>query len=211
MLLHGRGSLRARRPRTSVRCNAPTSASWSASTIAGRAMMRTSQPGWNEGAITLSTSRIRRRTRFRTTALPRRRPVASPKRVVSRSVRRNRAESKAWDLVVPASWIAAKSCGRESITSRGVDMPRSLVRPSVASDPELAERQGCGAPPWSSCGRESRVPWRDGASWAGRFASSGRSCDPLRSDLGERSLRLPLEARKRAGAPRAHGASSSGG
>ena len=28
-------------------------------------MMRTSQPGWNEGAITLSASRMRRRTRFR--------------------------------------------------------------------------------------------------------------------------------------------------
>ena len=142
-------------------------------------MMRTSQPGWNEGAITLSASRSRRRTRFRTTALPRRRPVESPKRVVSRSVRRNRAESRAWDLVVPVSWIAAKSCGRESITSRGAVVPRSLVRPSVASDPEPAARQGYGDPLSSSCGRGSRVPWRDGASWAGRSASSGRSCDPL--------------------------------
>src|SRR6478609_6842266 len=38
--------------------------------MAGRAMMRTSQPGWNEGAITLSASRSRRRTRLRTTAPP---------------------------------------------------------------------------------------------------------------------------------------------
>src|SRR5438093_1329256 len=34
-------------PERRTRRNAPTSASWSASTIAGRAMMRTSQPGWN--------------------------------------------------------------------------------------------------------------------------------------------------------------------
>jgi hypothetical protein len=33
-------------------------------------------------------------------------------------------------------------------------------------------RQGCGGPRWSSSGRESRAPWRDGASWAGRSASS---------------------------------------
>ena len=159
-------------PRTSIRCNAPTSASWSASTIAGRAMMRTSQPGWNEGAITLSASRSRRRTRFRTTAFPSRRPVDRPKRVVSRSVRRNRAENNGWDLVVPEPWIAAKSCGRESITSRGVGVPRSVVRPSAASDREPAGWPGCGDPLSSSCGRGSRVPWRDGASWAGRSASS---------------------------------------
>ena len=83
--------LRARRPERRIRRSAPTSVSWSASTIAGRAMMRTSQPGWNEGAITLSASRSRRRTRLRTTAPPSARPVDSPNRVVSRSVRRNRA------------------------------------------------------------------------------------------------------------------------
>ena len=53
-------------------------------TIDGRAMMRTSQPGWNEGAITLSASRSRRLTRFRTTAPPSLRPVESPNRVVFR-------------------------------------------------------------------------------------------------------------------------------
>ncbi len=167
-------------------------------------MMRTSQPGWNEGAITLSASRSRRRTRFRATALPSARPVARPKRVVSSSVRRNRAESRLWERVVPASWIAAKSCGRESITSRGVTRPRSLVRPSVASDPEPAERQGCADPQSSSCGRGNRAPWRGGASWADRSASSGRSCDPLESDLGDGSLRLPLEARRRARRPSGH-------
>ena len=148
-------------------------------------MMRTSQPGWNDGAIALSASRSRRRTRFRTTAPPRRRPVDRPKRVVSRSVRTNRAENKGWDLVVPAPWIAAKSCGRESITSRGVDVPRPVVRLSAASDREPAERRGYGDPLSSSCGRGSRVPWRDGASWAGRSASSfGPVRDPLHPTSG---------------------------
>jgi hypothetical protein len=106
-------------PRWRSRPSAPTNFSWSESTIAGRAMIRTSQPGWNEGAITLSASRRRRLTRFRTTAPPSLRPVDSPNRVVSRSVRRNRAEKRGWDRLVPAPWSAAKSCGRESITSRG--------------------------------------------------------------------------------------------
>ena len=83
-------------PERRTRRNAPTSASWSASTIAGRAMMRTSQPGWNEGAITLSASRMRRRTRFRMTAPPSRLPVASPNRVWSRSFRTNRPTSRGW-------------------------------------------------------------------------------------------------------------------
>src|SRR4051794_20440298 len=190
-------------PRTSVRCNAPTTASWSASTMPGRAMMRTSQPGWNEGAITLSASRSRRRTRFRTTALPNRRPVEIPKRVAERSVRRNRAESRGWDLVVPFSWIAAKSCGRESITSRGERMPRSVVRRSAASGPELAVQPGSGVPQSSSCGRESRAPWHDGASWAGTSASSGGPAILSIRPRG-RSLRLPLEARKRARRPAGH-------
>src|SRR3954447_3059552 len=162
-------------PRTSVRCNAPTSVSWSASTIAGRAMMRTSQPGWNEGAITRSASRSRRRARFLMTAPPRRRPVDRPNRVVSRSVRRNRTEKRGWDRVVPAPWIAAKSCGRESITSRGGFGPRPLVRASAASDHEPVVRQGRGGHRSSSSGRGSRVPWRDDASLAGRSASSGLS------------------------------------
>src|SRR5262245_23379601 len=88
-------------PLVSERRNAPTSASWSAATIAGRAMMRTSQPGWNEGAITLSASRSRRLTRFRTTAPPSFRPVDRPKRVVSRSVRTNLTVNSGWDWVVP--------------------------------------------------------------------------------------------------------------
>src|SRR6185436_2461262 len=54
-------------PRWRRRRSVSTRVRWSASTIAGRAMIRTSQPGWNEGAIALSTSRSRRRTRFRTT------------------------------------------------------------------------------------------------------------------------------------------------
>ena len=65
-------------------------------------MIRTSQPGWNEGAIALSTSRSRRRTRLRTTAPPSFRPVARPNRVASRSVRRKRAVRSGWDRTVPA-------------------------------------------------------------------------------------------------------------
>jgi hypothetical protein len=164
-------------PRTPARMRSlrstPTSASWSVSTIPGRAMMRTSQPGWNEGAITLSASRSRRRTRLRTTAVPSRRPVARPIRVVSRSVRRNRAERIGWDREAPRSWIAAKSCGRESITRRGGRVPRSLVRPSGASDREPGAPPGRDGRRRSSSGRESRVPWRDDAFWAGRSASSG--------------------------------------
>jgi hypothetical protein len=90
-------------------------------------------------------------------------------------------------------------------------VPRPVVRPSAASDREPAGWPGYGDPLSSSCGRGSRVPWRDGASWAGRSASSSGLLESSPSDLGERPLRLPLEARKRAGTPRAHGASSSGG
>jgi hypothetical protein len=128
-------------PRWRRRRSAPTRVSWSTSTIAGLTMMRTSQPGWNEGAIALSASRSRRRTRFRTTAPPSFRPVESPNRVVSRSVRRNRAEKSWWDRLVPEPWSAAKSCGRESITSRGGCLPRLSVRPSAASDREPAWRR----------------------------------------------------------------------
>src|SRR6185503_2306191 len=38
-------------PRWRRRRSVSTRVRWSASTIAGRAMIRTSQPGWNEGAI----------------------------------------------------------------------------------------------------------------------------------------------------------------
>ncbi len=163
-------------PRWRSRPSAPTNASWSDSTIAGRAMMRTSQPGWNEGAIALNTSRRRRRTRFRTTAPPSFRPVDSPNRVVSRSVRRNRAEKSGWDRLVPEPWSAAKSCGRESITSRGGYAPRPSVRPSVASDREpVGQRSRDGRRRFAS-GREIRAPSRDGASWAGRSASSSGLC-----------------------------------
>ena len=142
-------------PRTSLPLNAPTNASWSAPTIAGRAMMRTSQPGSNEGAITLSASRIRRRTRFRTTAPPRRRPVDSPKRVVSRSVRRNRAESRAWDLVDPALLDRREvlRSGEHHESRRGV--PRPSVRPSAASDPEPAVQQGHAGPRRLHAGAEA--------------------------------------------------------
>ena len=42
------------------------------------------------------------------------------------------------------SWNAAKSCGRESITSRGILAPRPIVRPSAAFDRELGAPPGCG-------------------------------------------------------------------
>ena len=155
------------------RWTAPTIASWSASTTAGRAMMRTSQPGWNAGAITLSTARSRRRTRFRTTAPPSFRPVDNPKRVVSRFVRRNRAWRSGWDREVPRRCSAAKSFGREIVTSRGASVPRPSVRPTVASGRGGDARQGPDARPWSSSGLGSRAPWRDGASWAGTSASWG--------------------------------------
>jgi hypothetical protein len=163
-------------PRWRSRPSAPTKASWSESTIAGRAMMRTSQPGWNEGAIALSASRIRRLTRFRTTAPPSFRPVDSPNRVVSRSVRRNRAEKSGWDRLVPEPWSAAKSCGRESITSRGGYVPRPSVRPSAASDREPAGRRSRVGRRRFASERETRAPSRDGASWAGRSASSSGLC-----------------------------------
>jgi hypothetical protein len=136
--------------------------------------MRTSQPGWNEGAITLSASRSRRRTRFRTTAPPSARPVDSPNRVVSRSVRRNRAVRSGWDRLVPPSWNATKSCGRESITSRGNLGPRPTVRLSAAFDRELGEPPGSAGRRPIASGRGSRAPWHDGVSWADTTAwSSG--------------------------------------
>jgi len=138
----------------------------------GRAMIRTSQPGWNEGAITLSASRSRLRTLFRTTAPPSLRPVESPKRVSSRSVRRTRTTSRVLDLTVPCPCSAAKSSGLESITSRGGLWPRSAVRPTASSGRGRGGRRARGARPLSSSGRGSHVPWRDAASWADRSASS---------------------------------------
>jgi hypothetical protein len=143
-------------------------------------MIRTSQPGWNEGAITLSASRSRLRTRFRTTAPPSLRPVESPKRVTSRSVRRIRTTSKEWDLTVPSPCNAAKSSGLESITSRGELWPRSSARPSASSVRERGGRPELGVLRTSSSGRGSRVPWRDVASWADRSASSDDVCLSIR-------------------------------
>jgi hypothetical protein len=136
-------------------------------------MMRTSQPGWNEGAITLSASRSRRRTRLRTTAPPSSRPVDSPNRVVPRSVRRKRAWISGWDREIPSRCNAAKSRGLVSITSRGGFWPRASVRPSAAFGPSLGEPRGRDGPRSTSSGRGSRAPWRDAASWAGRSASWG--------------------------------------
>jgi hypothetical protein len=165
-----------RPPRTPPRrrrlCTAPVNASKSAEMTGGRAMIRTSQPGWNEGAITLSTSRSRLRTRFRTTAPPSFRPVDNPKRVTSRSVRRTRTTSRAWDLTVPSFCNAAKSLALESITIRGEFWPRSGVRLLASCGRARGGRPESGVPQWSSSGLGSRVPWRDASSWAGRSASS---------------------------------------
>ena len=68
--------------------------------------------------------------------------------------------------------MAEKSCSRESITRRGRCV-RASLRPSGASDREPAVRRERGDRPSFSSGRGSRAPWRDGASWAGRSASSG--------------------------------------
>jgi hypothetical protein len=159
-----------------------------------RAMIRTSQPGWNEGAITLSASRSRLRTRFRTTAPPSLRPVENPKRVTSRSVRRIRITSREWDLTVPLPWSAAKSPGLESITSRGELWPRSVVRPLASCGRALVGQPVLGVPRWSSCGRGSRAPWSDAASWAGRSASSDGgylSIRPRGSEYPERHANAP--------------------
>jgi hypothetical protein len=133
-------------------------------------MMRTSQPGWNEGAITLSASRILRRTRLRTTAPPTRRPIANPNRVVSRSVRRNRPTRSGCVRGTPPSWSRAKSAGRESIVSRGELGPLARVRPSGASAPWPAAPRRRAGRPSSSCELGTRAPWRGVASWAGTWA-----------------------------------------
>jgi hypothetical protein len=160
-------------PRRRSRPTTSTISSWLAFTMVGRAMIMTSQPGWNVGAIALSTSRSRRRTRLRTTAPPSRLPVDKPIRVVSRSVRRKRATRSGWDRTAPSPWSARKSFGLESITSRGAVAPRSLVRPSAACDRGRGVRRRCVGRRWSSSGRGSRAPWRDAAFWAERSASSG--------------------------------------
>ena len=72
-----------------------------------------------------------------------------------------------------------------------------MVRPSAASDREPAERRGYGDPLSSSSGRGSRAPWRDGASWAGRSASSGLSWDPLHPASGTVAPSSPRGTRTR--------------
>ena len=150
----------------------PASVSKSAPVAGDRAMIRTSQPGWNEGAITLRASRSLLRTLFRTTAPPSLRPVDIPKRVSSRPVLRIRITSREWDLTVPSPCSAAKSSGLESITSRGELWPRSVVRPSASCGRARGGRPTHGVPRWSSSGRGNHALWRDAASWAERSASS---------------------------------------
>jgi hypothetical protein len=187
---------RARRRRSA----API-ARWSAPTIAGRAITSTSQPGRSDGSIDRIASRSRRRTRFRTTAEPRARPVARPNRVVPSSVRRTRAARSGWERIVPCSWSAAKSCGRLSISSRGRG-PRSAVRPTGACDRVPGVRPGRGVRPSSSFGRGSRVPWRGGASWADRSASS---CLRGILSVGPRGSVI-LDPERHVNAPAPHGA-----
>ena len=198
-------------PRASCRRSVVTNVSWSAATSASRAMRSTSQPGWMDGAVALIASRSRRLIRFRTTAEPSARPVAMPNRVVSRSVRRNLAARSGWDRMVPRSWSAAKSWGLESVTTRDRIWARSSVRPTGVFDREPGVRQGRVDRRWTSSGRGSRAPWRDGASWAGRSASSG-----LRGILSIRPRGLveglrPLEAPNAPWRPSALARSSSVG
>ena len=132
---------------------------------------------------------------------PSRVPVRSPGRIAWSRARSGGpcAARSGCDRIVPCSWSAAKSCGRESITSRG-RRPRPVVRPTGACDRGPGVRPGRGVRPSSSYGRGSRAPWRGGASWAGRSASSS-----LRAILSIRprgSVRhRPQKARKRADRP----------
>jgi hypothetical protein len=158
-------------------------------------MIRTSQPGWNEGAITLSASRNRLRTLFRTTAPPSFRPVDRPKRVASRLVFRIRTTRRGWDLTIPCPCSAAKSSGLESITSRGGLWPRSAVRPLASCGRERGVLPGPGVPRWSSFGRGSRVLCFGAASWAERSASS----EGVILSIRPRGQDFPRKARERAG------------
>jgi hypothetical protein len=63
-------------------------------------------------------------------------------------------------------------------------LPRPSVRPSAASDREPAWRRSRDGPRSSAFGRGNRAPSRDGASWAGRSASSSRLCAILSRDPG---------------------------
>ena len=169
-------------------------------------MIRTSQPGWNDGAKARRISRSLRRTRLRTTAPPSLRPVDRPNLVVSRPVRRKRTAKSGWDRTMPSPWSARKSLGRESTTSRGAVCPRSPVRPSAVCGRARGVRPGSDGRRGSASGRGSRAPWLDDASWAGRSASSGL-CAILSIRPRVRRCYRPLEARERAGRTRALGAS----
>ncbi len=173
--------------------------------MAGRAMIRTSQPGWNEAASARRISRSLLRTRLRTTAPPSFRPVDRPNRVVSRSVRRKRTARSGWDRTKPSPWSARKSLGRESTTRRGAVAPRSPVRRSAACGRARGVRPGSVGHRGSASGHESRAPWRDGASLAGRSASSGL-CAILSIRPRVRRCYRPLKARERAGRTQALGA-----
>jgi hypothetical protein len=58
-------------------------------------------------------------------------------------------------------------------------LPRSSVRPSAASDREPAGLRSRDGRRRFASGREIRAPSRDGASWAGRSASSSGLCEIL--------------------------------
>ena len=75
----------------------------------------------------------------------------------------------------PASLERREVLRAESITSRGVFEPRPMVRLSAAFDRERDVWPGLAGRRPTSSGRGSRAPWRGGASWADRSASSGLS------------------------------------
>ena len=84
-----------------------------------------------------------------------------------------------------------------------------VIRPPAACGPERDERPGRAGPRWSSSGRGSRVPSRDGASSAGRSASSGVVSSSCLSGL---RIESPRDSERHANAPgaRAPGASTPG-
>ena len=114
-----------------------------------------------------------------------------------------------WDRVVPPPRIAAKSCGRESITSRGVvSRARSSGRqPLSTTCPSCCDH----APTTGSPHPGAEAVFLGAVALLGLVGPLHRDCPGSSSSgLGRRSCR-PLKARKRAGRQKARGASSSGG
>lgn len=135
-----------------------------------------------------SSSRSRRRTRFRWTAPPIVRGVLSPTLVTEPSVRSDRRTRRRFERAVPCRPMASKSALRRSIGRSGTAV-LVAVRRSASRAPWLDAGPARDDRPSKPCERGSRVHASVRASWADRSSSSVRAFPRTAAALRARNTR----------------------